>query len=90
MINMTNRRVFYIPLLFSIRRSILISSLILFFTSNYQQVIIVGIPLLIKAIILCIQNTASSNFYDSFSYLMSSSNIVHYNILVVRLLVERE
>ncbi|CAD6627291.1 HLJ1_G0031620.mRNA.1.CDS.1 [Saccharomyces cerevisiae] len=87
---------------------------------------IVGIPLLIKATILCIQNilkvllegrgilkgeaiflhniitiiphsvlyssscyiinpriSTSSNFNDSFSYLMSSSNTVHDNILVV-------
>ena len=27
--------------------------------------------------------SASSNFHDSFSYLMSSSNTVHDNILVV-------
>lgn len=92
-----------------------------------NNLIIVVIPLLVKAIILCIQiiieifledigilkkesiflhnNTmiispsvlcvslsyyvinpcisASSNFHDSFSYLMSSSNTVHDNILVV-------
>ena len=92
---------------------------------NFEM--IVGIPLLIKATILCIQNilkvllegrgilkgeaiflhniitiiphsvlyvslsyyiinpctSASSNFDDSFSYLMSSSNTVYDNILVV-------
>ena len=92
---------------------------------NFQ--IVVGIPLLIKAVILCIQNilevlledigilkmesiflftnitiiphsvlyvslsyyiinpciSASSNLDESFSYLMSSSNTVYDNILVV-------